>query len=70
MSSLFKHRYKRLSSGVGTLNVAVVRVRGSRASVQFGFGRMRPRYYLALHRERGVWKVDRMIGTEQAIYVE
>lgn len=70
MSGLFKHLFKGLRADSATLKVAAVRVRGNHASVLLGFNGRRPADYLGLHRERGAWKVERLIGTEQSIYVE
>jgi hypothetical protein len=52
------------------LRVASMRVRNRMAAVQLGFGSDPPRYYLGLTRERGAWKMSRLIATEQAAYVE
>jgi hypothetical protein len=70
VSNLFKHLHKQLSVDNATLKVAAVRVRGSKASVFLSLGGMKPKDYLELHRERGAWKVDRLLGTEQPMYVE
>jgi hypothetical protein len=70
MSSLFRHQHKQLSVDSATLKVAAVRIRGNQASVLMAFETMKPKDYLELHRERGHWKIDRLLATEQPIYVE
>lgn len=70
MSGLFKHLHARLINERATLKVAEVRVRGKYASVRMGFGAAPAKFYIELQSERGRWRLDRIIPTEQAIYVE
>jgi hypothetical protein len=70
MSKLFERLHKQLRSDRATLKVGTVRIRRREASVLLHFGGKRQAYYLALHQERGAWKVNRLIATEEAIYVE
>ncbi len=70
MSGLFKHLHARLAAEAATFAVAEVRVRRRYASVRMGFGGGLARFYLELQRERGRWRLDRILPTEQAIYVE
>lgn len=70
MSGLFKHIHARIVAESATLKVAEVRVRGKYASVRMGFGTAPAKFYLELQRERGRWRLDRIIPTEQSIYVE
>lgn len=67
MKKLFEHLHSQLGA---TLRVAAVRVRGNLASTRLSFGRGRVADYLELRRERGKWRVDSLIGSEQPIYVE
>lgn len=64
MTKLFKRNAKRLASVLPGLRVAVVRVDRLRAYTLFNFGPAPPRHYLALHSERGVWKIDALLDRE------
>ena len=70
MSGLFKHLRARLAVEAATRKVAEVRARGRYASVRMGFGAAPAKFYLKLQRERGIWRLDRIMPTEEAIYVE
>ena len=70
MSGLLKHFRARLATERATLKVAQVRVRGNFTSVRMGFAGAPAKFYLELRKERGTWRLDRMIPTEQSIYVE
>ncbi len=70
MSEMFAHEHARLVGQSAGLRVVAVRVLGSRGSVQMRFGSGRQRSYMELRRERGAWKIDRLIGSERPIVVE
>jgi hypothetical protein len=70
ISKLFKHFHKRLKSDSATLKVAAVRVLGNRGSVLLGFDGQLPKHYLETHRERGAWKIDRLLDNEQPVIIE
>jgi hypothetical protein len=54
----------------GLPRVAAVLVRNRTAAVQLGFGSGRPRYYIELTRERGAWRMSRLLASERTAYVE
>lgn len=70
MSRLFEHNHARLVVDNATLRVTAVRIRGNHGSVLMSFGARRSTFYMGLHRERGLWKIDRLLASEQPIYVE
>ncbi len=70
MSGLFRHLHARLVAERATLKLAEIRVRGNETSVRMGFGAAPAKFYLELRRERGVWRLARIVPDEQAIYIE
>lgn len=67
---LFAQRHSQLETKRAALKVVAVRVRGRELAVTLRFGASRQLGYLELHRERGAWKVDDLLDSEQALYVE
>jgi hypothetical protein len=69
MTKLFTQQHRRLSDGTH-LKVAAVRVDLNVASVQFGFGGMKPTRYVLARRERGTWKMDLLLDLGRPVGVE
>jgi hypothetical protein len=70
LSALFKHLHPSFSTDSATLRVVAVRVLRERGSALLSFDGKRPENYMELHRERGTWRVTRLVDSTQPVLVE
>jgi hypothetical protein len=70
VSSVFARMRRQLRAESATLRVDEVRVLGRQASVRVTFAAERPSRYVSLERERGAWRVSRILPIEQPAEVE
>jgi hypothetical protein len=70
VSKLLEPLHKRLSANSATLKVVAVRIDLNRGSVRLGLNGRRRDQYIAVHRERGIWKIDALLDVGRPVGVE